>query len=565
MLSDTIRRFGLWLVVTGTLIALPGPSSADFDSREVHPTLEGWLGASEAAEDQEELAESLHLEVTGDCPWDDLGYAKYAVFFAYGPEDEQTSEWDSQEYACAFAFSQDEVGSLGEAEVMASMSYFESWDDGDLTHAEMFGELSAHLKRNPINTPPEETAQVSVMASAEYELNFSLAQQKTMVLDVTLDSTSHSGSVTPAAVELGQFGVFLRAYLVKGAIPVKELILGFPDAQSTMHTDAVLELTPGDYKLELTAYTGNGEWFYIEGDYSAAGEFGLSLAECDWTGTDANDQHVGTPEDEILCALGGNDEIESGGGFDTIYLGDGDDMLNFGENPVTSITAFGGDGDDIIGGSEDHDLLYGEAGHDKITGRKGNDLIFGGDGDDEISGGEGDDEIHGQNGFDKIFGGDGDDLITGGDRKDVIHGDDGDDLIAGEDGDDVLYGDDGDDFITGDNGRDNIEGGRGKDDLLGGKANDRIDGGIGGDVIEGGQGHDTLYGGPNRDRIIGNSGNEILIDGGTGSDRIRSGPGDDYLDLVDGEEDFADCGAGTDDASDSDDIVDTLINCEITP
>ncbi len=68
------------------------------------------------------------------------------------------------------------------------------------------------------------------------------------------------------------------------------------------------------------------------------------------------------------------------------------------------VTAFGGDGNDVLFGGTANDRLFGDS---EIT-----NIWFGGD--DELHGGAGDDELYGGGMFDHLFGGDGDDLLDGG-------------------------------------------------------------------------------------------------------------------------------------------------------
>lgn len=116
-----------------------------------------------------------------------------------------------------------------------------------------------------------------------------------------------------------------------------------------------------------------------------------------------------------------------------VWANDGSDLIDMRQSPVP-VTVEGGDGDDIIYGSEFNDILYSESsstvwsgtdsgsigwiwgfgGHDLIFGGTGNDLLSGGDGDDVILGLEGDDWIWGGIGYDGLFGGRGADNLYGG-------------------------------------------------------------------------------------------------------------------------------------------------------
>ena len=150
----------------------------------------------------------------------------------------------------------------------------------------------------------------------------------------------------------------------------------------------------------------------------------------------------------------------------------------------------GGDGDDVIVGTDGADYIKGGAGDDVICGGDGNDRIAGGgdagddsldddqddaDRDDRIEGGQGNEADDGPrrgDGNDRLDGGAGDDLLEGGAGDDLILGGDGNDRLRGGRGDDSLDGGAGDDRLRGDNGKDNLTGGSGADRFRGGDGDD---------------------------------------------------------------------------------------------
>lgn len=81
----------------------------------------------------------------------------------------------------------------------------------------------------------------------------------------------------------------------------------------------------------------------------------------------------------------------------------------------------GGEGDDVISGTEKGETIYGGNGNDNISGGKGDDSIYGNDGNDVISGHKGNDSISGDEGDDILIGGIGSDNLSGGSGKDVFH------------------------------------------------------------------------------------------------------------------------------------------------
>jgi Ca2+-binding RTX toxin-like protein len=99
-------------------------------------------------------------------------------------------------------------------------------------------------------------------------------------------------------------------------------------------------------------------------------------------------------------------------------------------------TAYGGSGNDVLGGSEGVDYLFGEGGDDQLHGHGGNDNMYGGSGNDFLSGDNGNDYLSGEAGHDTLYGGWDTDLLTGGADNDFIDG-------GGDGATDTLYGDGG--------------------------------------------------------------------------------------------------------------------------
>ncbi|XAM01488.1 calcium-binding protein [Phycisphaeraceae bacterium D3-23] len=213
---------------------------------------------------------------------------------------------------------------------------------------------------------------------------------------------------------------------------------------------------------------------------------------------------IGTPGDDTINGMGGNDIIHARGGNDTVDGGAGNDEIHL------------DDGDDISAGREGDDTIDGGLGVDTIAGGEGNDTITGGRGDDRLYGEEGNDNINGGLHEDLIDGGGGDDRIESGGGGGIIHGHAGNDHITlhgsswGQphlgypawDDDDFdfqrvvaeAYGDDGDDYIR------CIENATG----WGGSFQ----------FIHAGEGRDIIEGGPGQDLLIVQGGDDIVITGG---------------------------------------------------
>ena len=219
----------------------------------------------------------------------------------------------------------------------------------------------------------------------------------------------------------------------------------------------------------------------------------------------------------------------------------------------------GGEGDDVLLGTQAGGKMSGGLGNDTLTGGDSVDLIFGGEGNDTIDGNDAGEAAAGgvvtggdadiifgdtgvfnaavaaepnryrsfvgsKDGDDKIFGRGGNDIIFGGGGIDVIEGNDGNDVILGDGGSfelpannalPTLPGGDIDlakfnsfgagamDFIYGNAGNDLLLGGAGNDQMDGGADIDTMDGGAGFDAMYGGSGADLMYGGANDDAMFG--------------------------------------------------------------
>ncbi len=126
------------------------------------------------------------------------------------------------------------------------------------------------------------------------------------------------------------------------------------------------------------------------------------------------------------------------------------------------------------------------------------------------------------------FGGNGDDLMQGGGVNDILHGGDGNDTLEGRAGPDSLFGGIGNDLLFGGDGVDTLEGFFGNDQLFGGDSNDTLKGGAGNDLLDGGNGNDNLNGGSGFDQLFGRAGNDRLDGGYDGiADRLEGGTGAD--------------------------------------
>lgn len=283
-------------------------------------------------------------------------------------------------------------------------------------------------------------------------------------------------------------------------------------------------LIPANSLTKLEVFGGDSE-NTIDVSNVTSGVF-TSLLSIELDGGDGNDMITGSNDFGDL--IGGND------GDDTIIGGGGDDTLD-GDDGNDSI--IGGTGNDSLKGGDGADEIVGGLGLDTIAAGSGDDVIDGGLEADSIDGGQGDDNIIGNDGDDNITGGSGNDIIAGGDGADVIVAGAGNDIVDGNDGNDVLFGQSGndeinggqgDDNIEGDGGNDSISGGDGDDFILGDMGNDVISGDAGSDNILGGGGNDEVFGGDGPDTVLGQGGRDTIF-GGFGSDQLNGGTGNDLV------------------------------------
>ncbi len=238
-------------------------------------------------------------------------------------------------------------------------------------------------------------------------------------------------------------------------------------------------------------------------------------------GTDEDDD-LGTGEYSKSIAAAASEYFDAGSGDDSIWAGDGNDIVMAGSGDDQS---GGGKGADTMIGGTGTDQLWGDAGADKIDGGDDDDSLGGGAGSDSIDGGLGNDKLGGDVGNDKLHGDNGDDSLNGGMGNDTMWGDAGDDDLWGDMGDDTMDGGDGDDSMGGADGNDTMTGGEGNDDMGGDGGND---------LVSGEAGNDTLHGGDGKDTLLAGGGNDDL-NGGNGVDRLIGGGGADFYGMWDSD------------------------------
>ena len=288
----------------------------------------------------------------------------------------------------------------------------------------------------------------------------------------------------------------------------------------------------------------------------------------------------------ITPAIGGDDIINVGDGYNIVLAGAGADQVTSGIGGGVMLGDNGNATFDTTSGksilidliSTDTDI----GGDDIIVAAGGNNIIFGGTGNDSITSGSGDDVALGDSGH-SVFNPagiltlvttitpaiGGDDTINVGDGNNIVFGGFGKDRITSGNGNDLVLGDNGyatfNDlavltyFTTTDHaiGDDDIIFTNGGDDMIfGGTGNDYIDAGSGDDTIFGDFGYFSLahLNTPLEEYNRGNKlpavvrfprGVDLLEENTGGNDTIFGGTGNDYI-LGEGGNDYLDGGAGAD-------------------
>lgn len=212
-----------------------------------------------------------------------------------------------------------------------------------------------------------------------------------------------------------------QAYGANHATRAGDTVYRFDPVTGEMSIDGVGQGAPGDNRLFLTIWDGDGVDAY---DFSAyATDLSIDLAPGGW------------------C------DLDVGGTAQRAWLGDGhwarghvfNALMHEGDPRSLIENARGGSGNDVIRGNLADNSLVGAGGNDILDGLDGDDMLWGGSGDDSLTGGTG---------FDRLFGGRGDDHLDGGAGDDRLLGRAGDDVLTGGDGRDALRGGEGADSFV---------------------------------------------------------------------------------------------------------------------
>ncbi|CDZ30880.1 DUF5801 repeats-in-toxin domain-containing protein [Neorhizobium galegae] len=242
---------------------------------------------------------------------------------------------------------------------------------------------------------------------------------------------------------------------LQGAAPIN--VIGDGQANAILGNDGanVIKGVMGGDTLDGGA--GN-DTFVLGADVTGSGTRDIQLGDgslraVDITGLAGTGDRVigGTGSDTIILERDGKSGFVADytmapgylSGVEKIVGTDGNDVILLAAGSTADggpITIEGGEGNDVLGGSNSADIISGGNGNDLISGLGGNDILEGGAGSDEIWGGAGNDQINGGSGIDNITGGLGDDAIDGGIGGDTFNYaiGDGVDTIDGGTESDVL-------------------------------------------------------------------------------------------------------------------------------
>ena len=196
-------------------------------------------------------------------------------------------------------------------------------------------------------------------------------------------------------------------------------------------------------------------------------------------GAGGDDKLLGGGGDDVLDGGADDDVMVGGAGADTFVGGPGTDTVSYAQEPLPVTVTVDGQANDGAAGEGDN------VGFDVET-------VIGGNGDDMLDGGDDPHTLTGGPGDDVLIGGNTDDTLNGGDGNDRLAGGGGNDTLQGGAGNDQLDGGQGNDTIDGDTGDDTLDGGQGNDTLDGGPGDDTLRGGPDDDVMTGGPGHDVF-------------------------------------------------------------------------
>jgi Ca2+-binding RTX toxin-like protein len=251
----------------------------------------------------------------------------------------------------------------------------------------------------------------------------------------------------------------------------------------------------------------------------------------------------------VLRGGSGNDTLRGGPRNDALVGGTGRDTVTYSRRAGDVTVTLAGGADDGLAGEGDEVLEV-----ERAVGGNGFDVLVGTDGANTLAGGPGDDRLDPAAGDDTLVGGPGHDLLQAGAGDDVFLADpapDGSDALQGGDGRDRAdysrrtgdvaadpdgFADDGDRpgptltftgpmpslLLLASPERDNVL--PDVESVRGGAGADVVASANAGGTAEGGPGTDVVYGGPGRDHLAGDGGFDRIVARDGRADTVRCGP-----------------------------------------
>ncbi|WP_075219649.1 beta strand repeat-containing protein [Acuticoccus yangtzensis] len=122
----------------------------------------------------------------------------------------------------------------------------------------------------------------------------------------------------------------------------------------------------------------------------------------------------------------------------TFDFTDLDDPATPGAPQTDPLVTIGTEGDDSLSGSSRNDVIHANNGTNQVDAGGGNNTVTGGNGDDTITTGAGNDTIHANDGRNWVDAGDGDNSVTGGNHEDTVFTGSGDDIVHVNGGNDTV-------------------------------------------------------------------------------------------------------------------------------
>jgi len=262
-------------------------------------------------------------------------------------------------------------------------------------------------------------------------------------------------------------------------------------------------------------------------------------------GRNADRQEVGsnltnpsqTYEIAHVGGTAGNEDIAiTANGVTTVYrgvkvvvadVGEGDNVIRFGQGYLGNVTVTGGNGNNIIdlGGVDGDPLIQLGNGNNVVFGASIDTTIVAGNGNNTIFGGNARNTIAVGNGRNTIVGGSAQDTITAGTGNNIIYGGAGDDVIVAGSGNNTIFGGEGANVIS-------ISGGAGENIIFGHGANSLDDVTsttvtatlVSANSASANDVSSTIFAGSGRDIIFGGGGDNT-ISTGAGADIVFGGLG----------------------------------------